>query len=100
MILFFITQKTLMNLCSTRFFQPHKPEYIKRFNKIDEKGRRYRDDRPTKRKQYLDETNGVALTDVWSDIMSFQQNLRIKRTSWLPYPKTTRTLRTHHQSVL
>ena len=25
-------------------------------------------------RQYLDQTRGVALTDVWSDIMSFQQN--------------------------
>ena len=57
-----------------KIFKPHKPEYIKRFRKEDEQGRRYRDDRPGGRRQYLDETEGVALTDVWSDIMSFQQN--------------------------
>ncbi len=43
-----------------------------RFNKQDERGK-YRDDRPGGRRQYLDQTKGVLLTDVWSDIMSFQQ---------------------------
>ena len=57
-----------------KIFQPHKPEYIRRFRKVDEHGRRYRDDRPNSARQYLDQTKGVALTDVWSDIMSFQQN--------------------------
>lgn len=56
-------------------YKEHKPEYIARFKKIDKKsGRKYRDDRGGGRRQYLDETKGVALTDVWSDIMSFQQN--------------------------
>ena len=54
-------------------FLPHKPEYVARFKKVDDSGRKYRDDRPGKRRQYLDETGGVMLTDVWSDIMSFQQ---------------------------
>ena len=57
-----------------KIYQPHKPEYIKRFKKVDEHGRHYRDDRPNRARQYLDQTKGVALTDVWSDIMSFQQN--------------------------
>ena len=55
-------------------YKEHKPEYIARFKKKDESGRRYRDDRGGGRRQYLDNTKGVALTDVWSDIMSFQQN--------------------------
>ena len=54
-------------------FAPHKEEYIARFKKDDGDGRKYRDDRNNGRKQYLDETKGVMLTDVWSDIMSFQQ---------------------------
>ena len=57
-----------------KHFLPHKPEYVARFTKTDSTGQRYRDDRPGKRVQYLDETKGVALTDVWSDIMSFQQH--------------------------
>ena len=43
-------------------------------NTSDGGGRKYRDGRGGGRRQYLDETKGVALTDVWSDIMSFQQN--------------------------
>lgn len=53
--------------------QPHKPEYIKRFKKIDKDGRRYRDDRSGNRRQYLDSTEGRLFSDVWNDIMSFQQ---------------------------
>lgn len=54
-------------------YLPHKPEYLARFRKKDTDGRRYRDDRSGGRRQYLDTTPGVMLTDVWSDIMSFQQ---------------------------
>ena len=53
--------------------QPHKKEYIKRFKKKDKDGRRYRDDRPGERKQYLEDTPGRLFSDVWNDIMSFQQ---------------------------
>lgn len=54
-------------------FLPHKEEYIARFDKIDRNGRRFRDDRSEGRKQYLDETPGRPVSDVWDDIMSFQQ---------------------------
>ncbi len=67
-----------------KIFQPHKPEYIRRFRKVDPHGRHYRDDRPNSARQYLDKTRGVALTDVWSDIMSFQQNAT--STERLGYP--------------
>ncbi|MCL0095470.1 site-specific DNA-methyltransferase [Dehalococcoidia bacterium] len=52
---------------------PHRQEYIDRFNKIDEEGRRYFDGRGGRR--YLDEVleKGKAIGDVWDDIMSFQQ---------------------------
>ena len=52
---------------------PHKKEYIKRFKKKDKDGRLYRDDRSGGRKQYLDSTDGRFISDVWNDIMSFQQ---------------------------
>lgn len=55
-------------------YTPYSEEYKRRFKKKDEDGRRYRDDRSGGRRQYLDEAPGIALTDVWSDIMSFQQN--------------------------
>lgn len=54
-------------------YLPHKEEYIVRFKKIDESGRRYRDDRSGGRRQYLDKTEGRMVSDVWNDIMSFQQ---------------------------
>ena len=70
-----------------KIYQPHKPEYIKRFRKTDKDGRRYRDDRPNKRRQYLDETQGVAFTDVWTDIMSFQQHSTSKERTGYPTQK-------------
>ena len=54
-------------------YRPHKKEYIARFKKIDEDGRLYRDDRSGGRKQFLDKTKGRLYSDVWNDIMSFQQ---------------------------
>ena len=67
-----------------KLFHPHKNEYISRFKKVNGNDRRYRDDRPGGRKQYLDETPGVAMGDVWDDIMSFQQASTIKE--YLGYP--------------
>ena len=68
-------------------YLPHKEEYLARFKKEDKDGRRYRDDRPGKRRQYLDETEGVGLTDVWSDIMSFQQHSTSKELVGYPTQK-------------
>ena len=51
----------------------YKKEYLARFKKVDEDGRKYRDDRSNGIRQYLDELNGIAINDVWDDIMSFQQ---------------------------
>ena len=52
-------------------YQPHKPEYIRRFKK-DCDGRLYRDDvNPTRggrRVIYLDETEGEIIDSVWTDI--------------------------------
>lgn len=52
---------------------PHREEYIRRFNKVDDEGRKYFDGRGGKR--YLDEVvqKGKPVGDVWSDVMSFQQ---------------------------
>ncbi len=70
--------------CFNKEYLPYKPKYIKRFYKIDKDGRKYRDDRPGGRIQYLDQTKGVAVTDTWDDIMSFQQASTIKE--YLHYP--------------
>ena len=53
--------------------QKHRQEYLNRFNKIDETGRKDFDGRGSI--VYLDDAieKGKAIGDVWSDIMSFQQ---------------------------
>ena len=53
--------------------QPHRKEYLDRFDKVDEEGRHYFDGRGER--LYLEEVieKGKAIGDVWSDIMSFQQ---------------------------
>ena len=47
---------------------------IKRYNKIDEKGRRYKLYRENgiERRQYLDENKGIPISDSWIDIPSLQ----------------------------
>lgn len=54
--------------------QPHRKEYLERFENEDEDGRKYFDGRGERR--YLDKViaEGKAVGDVWFDIMSFQQN--------------------------
>lgn len=70
-ILFF-SKSSSQNIFN-KIYLPHKEEYIERFDKYDKNGRAYRDDRSEGRRQYLDETPGRAVGDVWEDIMSFQQ---------------------------
>jgi DNA modification methylase len=52
-------------------FLEYDEAQLKRFSKIDENGRRYKPITAT-RKLYLDDSNGVPISDVWSDIASFQ----------------------------
>ncbi len=61
------------NFCFNKQFTEHREEYIRRFNKTDEHGRKYFDGRGGKR--YLEDTleKGKPIGDVWNDIMSFQQ---------------------------
>ncbi len=53
-------------------YLPYKSDYVARF-KPDSTGRLYRDDRSGGRVQYLDESPGRVIGDVWDDVMSFQQ---------------------------
>ena len=50
---------------------PYDKAQLKRFSKTDEEGRHYKPITKTKR-LYLDESKGVPISDVWSDIASFQ----------------------------
>ncbi|MFA6348314.1 MAG: site-specific DNA-methyltransferase [Candidatus Paceibacterota bacterium] len=52
-------------------FLEYDEAQLKRFSKIDENGRRYKPITATRR-LYLDDSNGVPISDVWSDIASFQ----------------------------
>lgn len=63
------TQDKLFN----KLTQPHRKEYLDRFNKTDKDGRKYFDGRGEI--LYLDEVikKGKTIGDVWGDIMSFQQ---------------------------
>lgn len=67
--------------------QPHRKEYLDRFDKVDERGRRYFDGRGERR--YLDDVvaKGKAVGDVWYDIMSFQQTPTAKEKVGYPTQK-------------
>lgn len=56
-----------------KLYRDYDDQYKSRFKRKDEEGRRYRDDRPNGERQYLDELKGIRISDVWGDIMSFQQ---------------------------
>lgn len=63
-------------------YMPYRSEYIKKMFRRDENGRLYR--RRRSGKQYLDESPGVPVGDVWDDIYSFQTITRAKE--YLGYP--------------
>ena len=52
-------------------FLPYNQAQLSRFSSVDEDGRKYKVITKT-RKLYLDETKGVPLSDVWTDIANFQ----------------------------
>jgi len=52
-------------------YLPYDEAQLKRFSSVDENGRKYKTI-TTDRRLYLDEAKGVALSDVWDDIASFQ----------------------------
>lgn len=72
------------NVVFNKQYNDYPEEYKKRFKKDDGDGRLYRDDRGSGVKQYLDELKGIAVGDVWSDIMSFQQ--AATSSEFLGYP--------------
>ena len=52
-------------------YLPYGEKQLKRFANVDEDGRRYKTITKSRR-LYLDEAKGIPLTDIWSDIASFQ----------------------------
>ena len=67
-ILFYSKSSTMS---FTKEYLPYNEAQLKRFSCVDENGRKYKPITKEKR-LYLDETKGVPLSDVWSDIASFQ----------------------------
>ena len=55
-----------------KLYQKQSKKYLKRFNKVDENGRRYFDGRGERR--YLDDVikKGKPYGDVWGDVLSYQ----------------------------
>ena len=52
--------KSLNFIFNKQFILDYKKEYLNRFKKVDETGRKYRDDRSGGVRQYLDEQKGIA----------------------------------------
>lgn len=52
-------------------FKEYSEAQLKRFTKVDEKGRRYKPITKTRR-IYLEDSKGVPISDVWEDIANFQ----------------------------
>jgi site-specific DNA-methyltransferase (adenine-specific)/adenine-specific DNA-methyltransferase len=59
------------NIIFNKEYLPYNESQLKRFTKKDKDGRKYKPITKTKR-IYLDEANGVPISDVWTDIASFQ----------------------------
>ena len=70
----------------------YSEDQLKRFSKIDEEGRRYKPITATRR-LYLDDANGVPISDVWSDIASFQTVVNSPEIMGYPTPKPEKLLR-------
>ena len=81
-------------------FSPYDDKYLERFKKVDADGRKYRDDRGSGKKQYLDELQGIAVPDVWKDIKSFQQDATSEEYLNYPTQKKGGSPRAHHRSLL
>ncbi|KUK67485.1 MAG: hypothetical protein XD87_0096 [candidate division WS6 bacterium 36_33] len=52
-------------------YLPYSDEQLSRFSKTDKQGRKYKTI-TKERRLYLDEAKGIPITDVWTDIASFQ----------------------------
>jgi len=70
-VIYFYTKSN--NFIFNKLTLPHRQEYLDRFDKTNNQGRKYFDGRGEK--IYLDDVikKGKRIGDVWGDIMSFQQ---------------------------
>jgi len=70
-ILFYVRDSK--NKFFSKQYEQYSADYLDRFKKVDSEGRKYRDDRRSGIKQFVDELKGIPIADVWRDIKSFQQ---------------------------
>lgn len=74
------------NVIFNKEYLPYDENQLKRFTKKDEDGRSYKPITKTKR-IYLDEAKGVPISDVWTDIASFQTVVNSPEISNYPTQK-------------
>ena len=68
-------------------YLPYSKEQLKRFSSTDEDGRNYKPITKTRR-IYLDESKGLPISDVWTDIASFQTIVNSPEITGYPTQKT------------
>ena len=73
-------------------YLPYSESQLKRFTKTDEEGRIYKPITKTRR-VYLDESLGVPVTDVWSDIANFQTIVNSPEITGYPTQKPEKLLK-------
>jgi len=79
------------NVTFNKTYLPYNEAQLKRFAKKDEDGRYYKPITKTKR-IYLDEAKGVPISDVWSDIASFQTVVNSPEITGYPTQKPEKLL--------
>ncbi len=72
-------------------YLPYNEAQLKRFTKADKDGRKYKPITKTK-KIYLDEAKGVPISDVWTDIASFQTVVNSPEITGYPTQKPEKLL--------
>ena len=76
-------------------YLPHKPQTIKRYDKVDSDDRRYKIYRArdgSERRKYLKEDGGAAVSSVWTDILGFQTRSTAKEYVGYPTQKPLKLL--------
>ncbi len=79
---------------NVKFNKPYRDygeKQLERFSKFDEDGRKYKVI-TKERRIYLDESKGIAITDVWSDIANFQTIVNSEEIQGYPTQKPTKLL--------
>ena len=69
-----------------KIYRDYDDKYLQNFRHADENGRRFRK-LTGGRRQYLDTAKGIAITDVWDDILSFQCQSESKNRLGYPTEK-------------